>query len=105
MLIKMNLMKGLLVFISFFIFQLSYAQNTGLIKGKITASSGEPIPSATIYINISEKGFHSDEYGNFEFNVPAGNLIISVTSIGYESLTEKIKIADGQSLLINFSLN
>lgn len=105
MLIKMNLMKGLLVFISFFIFQISYAQNTGLIKGKITASSGEPIPSATIYINISEKGFHSDEYGNFEFNVPAGNLILSVTSIGYESLTEKIKIADGQSLLINFSLN
>jgi hypothetical protein len=75
------------------------ANSNDTIRGRITDSLGNPVPSASIQIRGTKSGAIADEAGYFQLYVkqnPTGSLMIS--SIGYES-----KLVDFNDTLRNFT--
>lgn len=64
---------------------------TGSIKGKVIDNNAQPIIGANVIIEGTFYGDACDENGFFEIkNIPFGNYILEVSSIGYEK--RKIKV-------------
>lgn len=64
---------------------------TGSIKGKVIDNNAQPIIGANVIIEGTFYGDACDENGFFEIkNIPFGNYILKVSSIGYEK--RKIKV-------------
>ena len=57
-----------------------------VVKGKVVdAATGNPIPSASIYLNGSSKGTTSDAQGEFILNTTETNIPLVVSCVGYQS--------------------
>jgi hypothetical protein len=58
------------------------------VKGKVVdATTGSPIPHASIYLNGSSKGTVSDEQGEFILNTAETNIPLVISCVGYQSET------------------
>jgi hypothetical protein len=56
------------------------------VKGKVVdATSGNPIPNASIYLNGSSKGTASNTEGDFILNTTETHIPLVVSSVGYQS--------------------
>ncbi|MEG8946365.1 TonB-dependent receptor [Rosettibacter firmus] len=67
-----------------------YAQ-TGNIKGRVINESAQPVIGANVIIEGTFYGAATDENGNFEIkNIPFGNYVLRISSIGYEKRSIKI---------------
>lgn len=75
------------------------------IKGVISDSqSGEVIPNANIFIVELARGAAADMNGAYEIqNLSTGEYTIRISFIGYETIVEKINVANGD-LIKNFTL-
>lgn len=73
-----------------------YSQNRD-ISGKITDSSGEGIPSATITLKGTTNGTISDTDGNYRINVPEGKAATLVFSfIGF--ISQEIEVGSNNTI-------
>ncbi|MGE4586248.1 MAG: TonB-dependent receptor [Mangrovibacterium sp.] len=64
------------------------------LKGCVTDELYNPLPGAVIYIREYEKGTTSDFNGNYQLNkLDPGSCTVSVSFTGYETYTEKIRLA------------
>ncbi|HPF10297.1 MAG TPA: TonB-dependent receptor [Flavobacteriaceae bacterium] len=78
------------------------AQNT--LSGTITDTMQQPI-SATIYLPQLEKGTISDFNGNFTLpNIPNGNYTVVVSSLGFETVSQKILFGGNTTIPLNLQL-
>jgi len=82
------------VWIVFFIFISQQVYSQG-IKGKITNTSGTPVPYANIYIDSLKKGTTSNIEGEYELKLSAGTYKITYQYLGYK--TQKLSITIGKS--------
>lgn len=55
-----------------------------VLKGKITDTSGETVPDATIYIQETAQGITADDKGNFRTTLKKGRYTCEFSSLGYE---------------------
>jgi iron complex outermembrane recepter protein len=63
------------------------------ILGRITTANGTPIEGATISILNTDKTAAADKEGSFSFsNIAAGNYQLSITSIGFASQINNVKV-------------
>lgn len=75
---------------------------TGVVKD---ATTGEKLPGADIELLHTKLGASTDVNGFFEMeNVPQGTYQISVSFIGYQTLTKKVKIQDGRTQTVRIAL-
>jgi hypothetical protein len=72
------------------------------ISGHIVDPEGAGIGKANIYVRRNlpaeekiELATHSDAYGNFVLNLPAGAYDVLVTSVGFESKVQTILVRAG----------
>ncbi len=99
-LFKFLLLLGIFMFSSVAIF----AQQ-GTITGTITDVNGDPIIGANVFIEGTAQGTVSDVNGHFTLpNVPAGNVSLSVSFIGYLTETQTIAVTAGVSAVSDFML-
>ncbi|WP_207632867.1 SusC/RagA family TonB-linked outer membrane protein [Foetidibacter luteolus] len=64
------------------------------VTGKVTnAKDGKPIPFATVMVKGTTVATNTDEEGVFSLNVPAGNTVLTVSSVGFVPLD--VTIANG----------
>ncbi len=78
------------------------AQTT--IKGTISNTSGEQLAGATIILKGTIDGTVSDEKGNYQLSTRhKGPLILSVSFLGYVSLSQSVEVKDSV-LIRNFQL-
>src|SRR5712671_2232275 len=86
-------MKKMFLGICFILF--SHLLSAQQITGKVTdATSGAPIPSATIEIPDIASTV-TDNAGNFQFRkIKAGNYTVRISSIGYQTLEKSISDKD-----------
>jgi iron complex outermembrane receptor protein len=86
--------------------QPSDENTTGAIAGVVRdAESGVLLPLANISVLNSISGTSTDMEGRFNMeNLLEGKYTLSVTYIGYETLTETVKVQAGKSTWINLSL-
>ena len=81
----------------------THAQKTRIYGVVKDASSAEPLISANV-VYADGQGVVTDFDGQFSFSVENGEYTLSVTYIGYETVTKKVNAKGGQ-LEVNFSLS
>jgi hypothetical protein len=64
------------------------------LNGKITDSSGQPVPYATVYFQELKQGTTSNTKGDYEIKLKPGNYVVIYQSLGYEPVYENIYISD-----------
>jgi hypothetical protein len=55
-----------------------------VISGKVTSSTGDPLPGVSVLVKGTKKGTSTDNNGNFSLNVDNTNATLIVSSLGYE---------------------
>jgi len=84
---------------------MSFGQ-TGVITGRVTDISGNPLIGATIVLDGTTLGTASDIEGNYNLNrIPAGGYTIRVSSVGYKPQTRSIQISENQTINLDFRLD
>ncbi|MEM9259359.1 MAG: TonB-dependent receptor, partial [Bacteroidota bacterium] len=97
---------GLLLLTSFLSFS-AFAQSstTGSLSGTVLAEDGTPVPGATIVAGEGAYFTVANELGGYELsNVEAGDYEVTVSSIGFLTLTQKIKVNSGNESVLDFTL-
>jgi TonB-dependent receptor len=91
----------------FLITPLANAQSGGNLKGKVYDKiSGDPLPSANVYLEGSLIGTASDIEGNYLIkNIPAGNHNIVFSYVGYSKKIIKVLILSNKTDTLNVPLN
>lgn len=80
-------------------------ERTGGIKGFISDETGEVLMGANIMIKELHIGCASNVKGFFQIkNIRPGQYTVEISFVGYEKVTKKIKITEGEILEINFIL-
>ena len=68
-----------------------FSQAKYTISGYIkSAKTGESIINASVFINETEEGTSSNEYGFFSITLAAGEYDLVFSAVGYEPAKEKI---------------
>uniref|UniRef100_UPI0035677C01 TonB-dependent receptor n=1 Tax=Lutibacter sp. TaxID=1925666 RepID=UPI0035677C01 len=102
------MIKKLLLFIFVFQISLLFAQNTGVLKGKIVdAKTREFLPYVNILVTGTNLGAVSNDKGEFEItNVPLGYVSIQVSFLGYiTSFSEDYLVTNDKTPFILIELN
>ncbi|KAF0130882.1 MAG: SusC/RagA family TonB-linked outer membrane protein [Bacteroidetes bacterium] len=89
------------------LFITAYASGqTGTVKGVVKdKSTGETLPGANVLIKGSLTGASTDFDGQFTLeNVPAGNVTIEVSFVGYLPSSKAVNVLAGQTQSLNFDL-
>jgi iron complex outermembrane recepter protein len=75
-----------------------------ILNGNVSNSkNGESVPGAIIYFPELEKGCYSDKDGGFRIgNLPAINVLVQVSCVGFKSIIENIDLSTSNS--INFKM-
>lgn len=82
----------------------SYGQS-GTISGVITdRSNGETLPGANVIIEGTTTGTTADINGRFSLDVPAGEVKLLASFLGFEPQKTTVKVNPGQKLTVNFAL-
>lgn len=77
----------------------------GILKGKVVDSQNLSLPGANVLLKGTSKGTVTDQNGEFSLlNLGAGEYEVLVTYLGYQSAEKGISISDGQTSVLNFSL-
>ena len=79
---------------------------SGRIEGKVTdATTGETLFGANIVLEGTSIGAATDINGNYLIpNVPVGSYNLKASYIGYKSVTVKVQVREGQSLVENIKM-
>ncbi|MCH7819038.1 MAG: TonB-dependent receptor, partial [Candidatus Marinimicrobia bacterium] len=79
---------------------------TGSISGFVRdASNGEPLGYVNIVIMDTQMGASSNDKGYYVISrVPTGNYSVFASMIGFKKITQTVRIATGQSLILDFEL-
>ncbi len=94
--------RGILRLLLFFALTLplaSLAQNND-IKGFVyEESTGEPVMFSNVFLKGTTLGCSTDENGYFNITrIPDGTYTLYITCVGYDTLTDRISLAKGQSI-------
>lgn len=78
----------------------------GTLAGRVTAgTSGEPLPGAYILMKDIGKGTVADRFGNYTLsNVPKGVYNVDVTFVGYDPISQVVKIKNDSITEISTAL-
>ncbi|TAF73377.1 MAG: TonB-dependent receptor [Bacteroidetes bacterium] len=90
-----------------FIIHFSFAQSTGIVRGKIIDKlTKEPIIGALIQLDSAKLVSQTDENGDFKIEkIPVGSYNIKISYIGYLSQTKfNINITSGNAQILGFEL-
>jgi iron complex outermembrane receptor protein len=93
-------MKQLIAFIALSLTINSTIQGQSItrLSGKVTNARSTPVAGSTVYLLNSNAGTVSDDQGNFSFNnLPAGEYILQVSSIGYTTVYKDVVIKGGEN--------
>ena len=88
----------LLLFLGLMITTFTFAQRT--VTGKVTDATGAGIPSTSILLKGTSIGTVTDLDGNFSLNVPGGNAVLVISSVGLA--TQEITV--GNQSIINIAM-
>ncbi|MCI0708383.1 MAG: TonB-dependent receptor [Ignavibacteriae bacterium] len=98
-------MKSLILLLLALFVPILNAQQTGVLKGTVTARDRAPIVNANIFIKELERGAASSGNGTYLIqNIPPGVYTIVTSSVGFATVSRVVKIIEGQTVEVNFAL-
>jgi len=82
-----------------------FSQQVGMISGKVTDETNQPVELVTVSIFGYPGGTTTDADGYYNLEIPAGkNLKVLYSFIGYYTDTAYIKVNAGEKLRVNRSI-
>jgi len=91
----------ILVFIALFAFT-AYAQNYKVSGNVTSASTGEALVGANVFVVGTTWGAASDEIGNYSVTVEKGSYTVACSYIGYERVEKEVNVSS--DMAVNFSM-
>ncbi len=105
-----SLLKRLVLSASFLTATLAplpmFAAEPGVLKGRVVdKTDGEGVVGASVTVPGTSIGTSTDLNGNYVLrNVPASASKVTVSIIGYAPVSQPVKVGEGQTATVNFSL-
>lgn len=90
------------LFLMSFTFILCFAQN---FKGTVADDAGNPVPYAALYLREAKSGLTTDEQGQFNTKLPAGQYTCEVSSLGFVSQIFSFRMSANQDYEKNIVLS
>ncbi|QTE39770.1 TonB-dependent receptor [Mucilaginibacter gossypii] len=85
---------------------LSFAQNAGMIKGSVSTPDNKPAEFISISLQASHRGTMTNAKGEYQLdNVSSGSHQLTISGVGYQTISKSFNIVAGQILELNFILN
>ncbi|HRH58950.1 MAG TPA: TonB-dependent receptor plug domain-containing protein, partial [Chitinophagaceae bacterium] len=80
------------IFLLIFLFAgITALAQTRTLKGKVVSATGNAaVPGASVLVKGTTSGAATGADGSFSFNVPAGNITLIITSLGYNSTERNV---------------
>ena len=98
-------MKPILLLVAILFTGIFCKAQTGSVRGTIETADHQPIEFANISVKGTVLGASSDQDGKFIIeNVPVGNYMLIVSSIGYTTINRSVAVAADQTSSIDFVL-
>lgn len=84
----------------------AYGQS-GSIEGTVTdAESGQPLPGVNVVIGDLNTGASTNANGQYTIqDVPTGTYEVTAQFVGYQSQTQEVEVAAGQTVTVDFALS
>lgn len=76
----------------------------GQVTGTVRSQSGAPVPSASVQVAGTDLGTLTDEDGQYRLRVPAGELELRATRIGFREAVRTVTVSEGASAKVDFTL-
>ncbi|MCI0695766.1 TonB-dependent receptor [candidate division KSB1 bacterium] len=102
-----NMVRTSVVVIIILMAPSAFAQNSGRLKGKVVdAQTGEPLPSANVFIDQTTMGAATDLDGVYTINaIPPGTYTVVTSMLGYAKVqVNGVKITDKEVVVLDFPL-
>ncbi len=91
-------MKHLAVTVLFFVGCIAMNAQQVKVTGKVSDEEGVGLSGATVYAIEIGVGTTADMEGNYELTVPAGELLIEASFVGFSASSKKVDISEGTTL-------
>lgn len=96
---KFFFMKPILTILLFALpLSLIFAQSGG-VSGKVASPDGAPLPYASIFVKETGTGTTTNEEGQFEIRLPAGNYQLVFQFLGYKTVAKPVTVGSRLELL------
>lgn len=92
----------MLILVAFLLFP-SISVNSQVLRGRITDTSGSPMPAASVYIAELRQGTTSNNEGWYEISLPPGNYTVNYQFLGYVPVTRNLSIT-GEGITTDITL-
>lgn len=97
--------KGLVLLLSLFLSNLTYAQTTGTLKGFVRTSDGTPAEFVTVTLKSTNYGTTVNSGGYYILkNIKPGNYSVAASFVGLNTQTKQVIVAAGGTTEVNFIL-
>ena len=93
---RMQKTKLFLVFLLFTCCITAFAQKKTMISGKIVSTDKGVVEFATVYLKGTNWGCSTNEQGIYHLEAPAGEYILVVSAIGFETVERDVKLIKGE---------
>ncbi|MCU0392531.1 MAG: TonB-dependent receptor, partial [Thermoflexibacter sp.] len=96
----------LLLIIALIINNLSaFAQNKGVVKGKVTDETGQPAIGVNVLIVGTSAGTATDVNGNYSLSANVGAQKIQFSGVGYKTIIQDISVSLGETTTLDITIN
>ena len=93
-----------LLVLFFFYFSVD-AQNTAILRGKITAKKGKPIEGVNVSTSNDRTGIITDASGKYSIDIPSNkDIVLSITHIGYINQQWKVNLDSSETRIFDVKL-
>ena len=98
-------MRTIIYCMSLFLVPVFALAQQATFKGKISAE-GKPVLGADVILRKGQevKGTSSQASGDYQVKVPAGTYKLTISSVGFKTITQDISLTENEVLSKNFSL-
>ena len=98
-------MRTIIYCMSLFLVPVFALAQQATFKGKISAE-GKPVLGADVILRKGQevKGTSSQASGDYQVKVPAGTYKLTISSVGFKTITQEISLTENEVLSKNFSL-
>lgn len=73
-----------------------FAQADVSLSGKIISKDLENVPFASVWLKGTDYGTSTDEHGMYRFYAPAGEYVLVVSAIGYDTVEKPVRLSEGR---------
>ena len=88
-----------------FVYNITFAQTTGTIRGSVKDANGTPLPGASVTVAAERGGTLSDASGNFSLKVRPGSHSLIISYVGQSPMTIQVTVNAGETITQNVILD